>query len=106
MHSSGRSTRLLSRRARPRRPVEPKQTGRRISRDRPPDPAPRGPDRGGADVEVERNMRMKPASRANRGEWISSLDRHEWTRLGGFAGAVVFLHVVGWGLFLFYARSN
>ena len=29
----------------------------------------------------------------------------EWLRLSGFAGAVGFLHVVGWGLFLYYAGS-
>jgi high-affinity nickel-transport protein len=35
-----------------------------------------------------------------------SLTRAEWARLGGFAGAVVFLHLLGWGLFLYFARSN
>jgi high-affinity nickel-transport protein len=34
------------------------------------------------------------------------LSRREWLRLAGFSGAVVFLHLLGWGLFLFYARSN
>ncbi len=28
----------------------------------------------------------------------------EWARLSGFAGAVVLLHVAGWGLFLVYSR--
>src|SRR5207247_2308673 len=27
----------------------------------------------------------------------------EWVRLGGFGGAIVFLHVIGWGLFALYA---
>jgi high-affinity nickel-transport protein len=29
-----------------------------------------------------------------------------WLRLSGFAGAVAFLHVLGWGLFAWYAPSN
>ncbi|MGZ4399168.1 MAG: HoxN/HupN/NixA family nickel/cobalt transporter [Gaiellaceae bacterium] len=32
--------------------------------------------------------------------------RAEWTRLAGFAGVVALLHVLGWGLFLFYGRSS
>ena len=32
--------------------------------------------------------------------------RGEWLRLSGFGGAVLFLHLLGWGLFLWYARSN
>src|SRR5256886_10533131 len=38
--------------------------------------------------------------------WTKALTRAEWIRLSGFAGGVVFLHVVGWGLFLYYARHN
>ena len=34
------------------------------------------------------------------------MTRAEWARLGGFAGGVVFLHLLGWGLFLYFARSN
>ena len=48
------------------------------------------------------------AARPARG-WrgcTSILTSAEWRRLGGFAGAVVFLHVLGFGLFLFYARHN
>jgi high-affinity nickel-transport protein len=30
----------------------------------------------------------------------------EWLRLSGFGAAVVFLHVLGWGLFAYYSRSN
>ena len=30
----------------------------------------------------------------------------EWRRLGGFAGAVVLLHVLGFGLFLYYLPRN
>src|SRR3954465_5882049 len=35
-----------------------------------------------------------------------SFSRDEWRRLGAFGGGVVFLHLLGWGLFLWYARSN
>jgi nickel/cobalt transporter (NiCoT) family protein len=38
--------------------------------------------------------------------WTKLLTRAEWRRLCGFAGAVVFLHLLGWGLFLYYARHN
>ena len=41
-----------------------------------------------------------------RSRWIRSLDAAEWRRLLGFSGAVLFLHVLGWGLFLYYARTN
>jgi high-affinity nickel-transport protein len=34
------------------------------------------------------------------------LTRAEWLRLAGFGSAVLFLHVLGWGLFLYYARHN
>jgi high-affinity nickel-transport protein len=34
------------------------------------------------------------------------LDRGEWYRLAGFGGGVLFLHLLGWGLFLYYARHN
>ena len=37
---------------------------------------------------------------------IPALSRAEWLRLSGFGGAVAFLHIAGWGLFLFFARSN
>jgi nickel/cobalt transporter (NiCoT) family protein len=39
-----------------------------------------------------------PALRFTRG-----LHRDEWMRLGGFGAAVAALHVVGWGLFLYYS---
>jgi len=38
--------------------------------------------------------------------WTKLLTRAEWFRLGGFGGAVLVLHVLGWGLFLYYARHN
>jgi nickel/cobalt transporter (NiCoT) family protein len=38
--------------------------------------------------------------------WTKVLTRTEWLRLSGFACAVLFLHLVGWGLFLYYARHN
>jgi nickel/cobalt transporter (NiCoT) family protein len=34
------------------------------------------------------------------------MTRSEWTRLGGLAAAVVLLHVVGFGLFLYYLPRN
>ncbi len=37
--------------------------------------------------------------------WLRALDRREWLRLSGFAGAVAMLHVAGWGLFVYYSRS-
>jgi len=37
--------------------------------------------------------------------WTRALTRAEWLRLSGLAGAVMFLHVAGWGLFLYYAGS-
>ena len=36
----------------------------------------------------------------------TALSRTEWQRLAGFSGAVLFLHVLGFGLFLLYARHN
>jgi high-affinity nickel-transport protein len=39
------------------------------------------------------------------GRWTRTLDRREWQRLGGFFGVVALLHVAGWGLFAYYARS-
>jgi nickel/cobalt transporter (NiCoT) family protein len=38
--------------------------------------------------------------------WRSTLTRAEWLRLSGFAGAVGFLHLLGWGLFFYYASGN
>src|SRR5262245_41236682 len=38
--------------------------------------------------------------------WTSVLTRAEWARLGGFGGGVLLLHLLGWGLFLYYARTN
>jgi nickel/cobalt transporter (NiCoT) family protein len=35
-----------------------------------------------------------------------SLTRAEWGRLSGFGGAVLLLHVLGWGLFIFYSSAN
>ena len=44
---------------------------------------------------------MSPVSR-----WTRTLTRAEWLRLSGFGGGVAFLHILGWGLFLFYSRNN
>src|SRR5581483_2799458 len=37
---------------------------------------------------------------------LPTLSRAEWLRLGAFGGAVAGLHLLGWGLFLYYARTN
>src|SRR6476660_5075015 len=55
---------------------------------------------GGVEVAIERGAGRR---RGWRGQSLTSA---EWARLGGFAGAVLFLHVLGWGLFLYYARTN
>jgi nickel/cobalt transporter (NiCoT) family protein len=38
--------------------------------------------------------------------WFHGLTRAEWRRLTGFGGGILLLHVVGWGLFLYYSRHN
>jgi nickel/cobalt transporter (NiCoT) family protein len=38
--------------------------------------------------------------------WTKVLTRAEWVRLSGFGGAVLSLHLLGWGLFLYFARHN
>jgi nickel/cobalt transporter (NiCoT) family protein len=55
---------------------------------------------GGVEVAVERSAGRR---RGWRGQTLTNA---EWARLGGFAGAVLFLHLLGWGLFLYYARTN
>ena len=55
---------------------------------------------GGVEVAIVRSAGRR---RGWRGQSLTSA---EWARLGGFAGAVLFLHVLGWGLFLYYARTN
>jgi high-affinity nickel-transport protein len=36
----------------------------------------------------------------------AAFTRSEWLRLSGFGGAVLLLHLLGWGLFAYYARNN
>jgi nickel/cobalt transporter (NiCoT) family protein len=38
--------------------------------------------------------------------WTRALDRAEWIRLSGFGGAVLLLHLAGWGLFAYYSSSH
>ena len=38
--------------------------------------------------------------------WLHALSGREWLRLSGFAGVVGALHVAGWGLFVYYSRSQ
>ena len=53
------------------------------------------------------DLAVPDSERERRQGWRGmSLTRAEWTRLGGFAGGVLFLHLLGWGLFLYFARSN
>src|ERR1044071_1699264 len=54
------------------------------------------------------NGESRPPRQGDRSmsRWTRALTRAEWIRLSGFAGAVLFLHLVGWGLFLYYARHN
>src|SRR5437867_11979911 len=40
------------------------------------------------------------------GRWRTMLTPGEWLRLSAFGGAVVLLHVLGWGLFLYYSRHD
>ena len=35
--------------------------------------------------------------------WTRGVSRDEWLRLSGFGAAVLALHVVGWGLFLYFS---
>jgi high-affinity nickel-transport protein len=49
-------------------------------------------------VDEEALMRLR--------QWTGAMTRDEWWRLGGFGAAVALLHIVGWGLFLYYSRSN
>jgi high-affinity nickel-transport protein len=38
--------------------------------------------------------------------WAQVLTREEWWRLSGFGAGVALLHLLGWGLFVYYSRSN
>src|SRR5438270_2995247 len=49
--------------------------------------------------------RKRTAERGWRA-WKQALTPAEWARLGGFAGGVAFLHLLGFGLFLYYSRHN
>src|SRR5947208_644963 len=40
------------------------------------------------------------------GRWRTMLTPGEWLRLSAFGGAVVLLHMLGWGLFLYYSRHD
>src|SRR5947209_4807336 len=41
-----------------------------------------------------------------RRRWFHGLTPPEWRRLAGFGGGVLLLHLLGWGLFVYYARHN
>jgi high-affinity nickel-transport protein len=55
--------------------------------------------------EVQMAMNERTVRRSWRA-WTQALSPAEWARLGGFAGAVALLHLIGFGLFLYYARHN
>jgi len=38
--------------------------------------------------------------------WTGVLTKAEWLRLCGFGGTVALLHVLGWGLFVYYSRHD
>src|ERR671933_190875 len=48
-----------------------------------------------------KDVMVRPMAR-----WAGAMTRAEWWRLSGFASAVFFLHVAGWGLFLYYSRHH
>jgi len=56
-------------------------------------------------LDVATGAGPRPARRGWRA-WKQALSPAEWARLGGFAGGVLFLHLLGFGLFLYYARHN
>jgi high-affinity nickel-transport protein len=39
-------------------------------------------------------------------DWPRLLSRGEWIRLSGFGGAILALHIAGWGLFVYYSASH
>jgi high-affinity nickel-transport protein len=39
-------------------------------------------------------------------DWPKAMTRPEWLRLSAFGGAVLLLHLVGWGLFAWYSRHT
>src|SRR5207244_1792146 len=41
-----------------------------------------------------------------RRRWFHGLTPPEWRRLAGFGGGVLLLHVLGWGLYLWYSRHT
>src|SRR5581483_8429985 len=56
--------------------------------------------------DTRRAPRLPAVKEAQMARWTRLLTRSEWFRLAGFGGAVLFLHLLGWGLFLYYARHN
>ena len=59
-----------------------------------------------SEAQVRVQVRRNGNAGRRRGWRGMSLTRAEWMRLGGFAGGVLFLHLLGWGLFLYFARTN
>jgi high-affinity nickel-transport protein len=91
--------------------VEPASGLLRISRDRktkcfPPSGTESAMTSGGCKVPDARMVVEERTAGRGWRAWKRALTPAEWARLGGFAGAVAFLHVLGFGLFLYYARHN
>src|SRR5215510_10696969 len=53
----------------------------------------------------ELNATAEPPTTSRR-SWRTGFTHAEWIRLGSFSGGVLFLHLLGWGLFLYYAHDN
>src|SRR5439155_23312263 len=67
--------------------------------------------RAAADVRAVRGLDLARGVRgASRCEGVrrrgAGMTRAEWTRLGGFSAGVVLLHLLGFGLFLYYLPRN
>ena len=55
---------------------------------------------------VSAGTRETGAERSGWRAWTKVLSRAEWLRLSGFGGVIAFLHIAGWGLFVYYSRHN
>src|SRR5947207_82020 len=49
-------------------------------------------------------MASSPSEPRSGRRWTSALTPAEWLRLSGFGGVIAFLHIFGWGLFVYYSR--
>src|SRR5205814_5036980 len=49
-------------------------------------------------------MASSPSEPRSGRRWTSALTPAEWLRLSRFGGVIAFLHIFGWGLFVYYSR--